>query len=183
MTFCTVSSGQPMKFPAAMALSHVDLTGYPHTACIHLIPCSVDGRSYTLPAISSALRFFLDGFSGCHCPRFWMSGMRYRPCSSLTPTKSGALVHRISTSVSLWTVTPVLVKMEMVPSSAVFPTLMSDVGKSLNVSARDARSDNCVKGSFVTFSALHISPFATITRLVDFRRIGNPAAFLSFSLT
>ena len=31
-----------MKFPAAMALSHVDLTGYPHTACIHLIPCSDD---------------------------------------------------------------------------------------------------------------------------------------------
>ena len=59
-----------MKFPAAMALSHVDLTGYLHTACIHFIPCSVDGRLYTLFAFSSACRAFLDGVLGCHCPLF-----------------------------------------------------------------------------------------------------------------
>ena len=171
-----------MKFPAAMALIHVDLTGYPHTACIHLMPCSVDGKSYTFPAISSALRFVFDGVSGCHCPLFWVSGIRYRPCSSRTPMNMGAFLHRISTSVSLCTVTPFLVKMDMVPSSAVFPTLMSDDGKSLKVSALDARSDNCGNGSCVTFDALHISPFATLTLLVDFRKIGIPAAFLSFSL-
>ena len=33
-----------MNFPAEMALSHIDLTEYPYTACIHFIPCSVDGR-------------------------------------------------------------------------------------------------------------------------------------------
>ncbi len=66
-----------MKFPAAMALSHVDFTGYPHTACIHFIPCSVDGRSYTLFAFSSVCRALLVGVLGCHCPLFWMSGMRF----------------------------------------------------------------------------------------------------------
>ncbi len=59
-----------MKFLAAMALSHVDLTGYPHTACIHFIPCSVDGRLYTLFAFSSECQAFLDGVLGCHCPLF-----------------------------------------------------------------------------------------------------------------
>ena len=59
-----------MKFPAAMALSYVDLTGYLHTACIHFIPCSVDGRLYTLLACSSACCAFLDGVLGCHCPLF-----------------------------------------------------------------------------------------------------------------
>jgi hypothetical protein len=73
--------------------------------------------------------------------------------------------------------------MEIVPSSAVFPTLMSDVGKPLKVSALDARSDNCGNGSRVTFDALHVSPFATLTLLVDFRKIGIPAAFQSFSIT
>ena len=124
-----------MKFPAAMALSHVDLTGYLHTACIHFIPCSVDGRSYTLLAFSRACRAFLDGVRGCHCPLFWMSGMRYCPCFSCTPMRTGAPLHLMSTSVSLCTVTPVLVKMEMVPSSEFFPMLSSDVGKLVNVSA------------------------------------------------
>ena len=40
-----------------------------------------------------------------------------------------------STSCSLWMVTPSLVKMEMVLSSAVFLTHMREVGKSLNESA------------------------------------------------
>ena len=41
----TVSNGHPMKLPAWTALIQVDFTGYPHTACIHLMACSVDGKS------------------------------------------------------------------------------------------------------------------------------------------
>ena len=85
-----------MKFPAAMSLSHVDFTGYPHTACIHFIPYSVDGKSYTLFAFSSACRALLDGVIGFHRPLFWMSGMRYCPCSSRTPMSSVAPLHLMS---------------------------------------------------------------------------------------
>jgi len=74
---------------------------------------------------------------------------------------SGAPLHLMSTSVSLCTVTPVFVKMDMVLSSEVFPTLISEVGKLVNVSAVVARFDNCGKGSRVTFFALHLPPFAT----------------------
>jgi hypothetical protein len=31
--------------PTFIALSQVNLTGYPHTACIHLMACSMDGKS------------------------------------------------------------------------------------------------------------------------------------------
>ena len=75
----------------------------------------------------------------------------------------GAPLHLMSTSVSLCTVTPVLVKREMVPSSEVFPFFISDVGKLVNVSACVARFDNCGNGSQLTFFALHVSPFATPT--------------------
>ena len=68
--------------------------------------------------------------------------MRYRPCLSRTPMSSGAPFHMMSTSVSLCTVTPVLVKIEMVPLSEVFLTLINDVGKLVNVSACVARVDN-----------------------------------------
>jgi hypothetical protein len=74
---------------------------------------------------------------------------------------SGAPLHLMSTSVSLCTVTPVFVKIDMVPSSDVFPTLINDVGKFVNVSAVVARFDNCGKGSQVTCFALHVLPFAT----------------------
>ena len=109
--------------------------------------------------------------------------MQYHPCSSRTPISSGAPLHLISTSSSLCTVTPVLVNMEMVPSSEVFPTLISDVGKLVNVSAVVARFDSCGKGSRVTFFALHVSPFATPTFLYDERKMGIHASFLSSSLT
>ena len=52
---------------------------------------------------------------------------------------SGAPLHLMSTSVFLCTVTPVFVNMKMVPLSEVFPTLISDVGKLVNVSAVVAR--------------------------------------------
>ena len=182
-TFRMLRSGHPMKFHAAMALSPVDLTGYPHTACIHFIPCSVGSRLYTLLALSSVCCEFLDGVLGCHCPLFWMSGMWYRPCSSRTPMSIGALLHLMSTSVSLCTVTPVLVKMEMVPLSEVFPMLINDVGKSVNVSACVPRFDNCGKRSRVTCFALHVLPFATPTFLLDERKMGIHTSFLLSSLT
>ena len=96
---------------------------------------------------------------------------------------SGALSHLMSTSVSLCTVTPVLVKMNMVPTLEVFPTLVNDVGKLVNVSAVVARFDNCGKGSCVTFFALHVSPFATPTFLFDERKMGIHASFLLPLLT
>ena len=78
--------------------------------------------------------------------------------------------------------TPSLVKIDIVPSSAVFPTLIRDVGNSLNVSACLAFGDNDGKGKLVTCFPLLFSPFATMTRLVDGRNIGRRAASLSFSL-
>ncbi len=96
---------------------------------------------------------------------------------------SGAPLHLISTSFSLCTVTPVLVNMEMVPSSEVFPTLISDVGKLVNVSAVVARFDNCGKRIRVTFFALHVFPFATPTFLFDERKMGMHASFLLSLLT
>ena len=96
---------------------------------------------------------------------------------------SGVPLHLISTSVSLCTVTPFLVKIEMVPFLEVFPTLIKDVGKVVNVSAVVARFDNCGKGSCVTFFALHVSPFATPTYLLDEHKMGIHASFLSSFLT
>ncbi len=96
---------------------------------------------------------------------------------------SGAPLHLISTSSSLCTVTLVLVNMEKVPSSEVFPTLISDVGKLANVSAVVSRFDSCGKGSRVTFFALHVSPFATPTFLFDERKMGIHASFPSSLLT
>ena len=171
-----------MKFSAAMALSHVDLTGYPHTACIHYIPCSEEGIPYTLLAFSREFCVFLDGVLGCHCPLFWMSGMRYCPCLSCTLMSSGAPLHLMSTSVSLCTVTPVLVKMEMVTSLEVFPTFINDVGKLVAVSAFVARIDNW-KGSCVTCFSLHVSSFATLTFLFDEHKMGMHVSFLSSLLT
>ena len=81
--------------------------------------------------------------------------------------KIGSPLCVMSTSSSLFTVTPVFVKMEIVLSSAVLPTLISELGKSLKVSARDAVCDSCQKGSCVTFSALLMLPLATPIHLFD----------------
>ena len=131
-----------MKFPATMALRHVDLTGYPHTACIHFIPCSVDGRLYTLLACNRGCQAFLNKVLGCHCFLFLMSRMQYWQCLLFTPMSIGSPLHLMSACVSLCRVTPVLVKIEMVLSLEVFPTLIIDVGKLVNVSACVARFDN-----------------------------------------
>ena len=145
--------------------------------------CSVEGRLYTLLAFNRACCAFLDGVLDCHCPLFWMIGIWYRPCSTRTPMSIGAPLHLMSTSVSLCTVTLVLMKMEMVSLSEVLSTLINDVGKLVNVSACVARFDKCGKGSQVTCFALHVLPFATPTFLLDERRMGIHASFLSSLLT
>ena len=89
----------------------------------------------------------------------------------------------MSTSVSLCTLTLVLVKMEMVPLLEVFPALINDVGKLVNVSACVARFDNCGKGSWVTCFALHVLLLASPTLLLDERKMGIHAYFLSSSLS
>ena len=109
--------------------------------------------------------------------------MRYHPCLSRTPMTSDAPLHLMSTSVSLCTVTLVFVNMEMVLLLEVFSTLISNVGKLVNVSAVVARFDNCGKGICVTFFALHVPPFATLTVLFDGRRMGILAFFLLSLLT
>ena len=80
---------------------------------------------------------------------------------SNTPTRIGSPLQVISTSVSLCTVTPSLVKIEIVPSSAVLPTLIKDVGKSLKESACAALLDSRWIGSLVTYAALLVLPLAT----------------------
>ena len=116
----------PNKFPALMALSQVDLMGYLQMVCIHLMACLIDGKSYTLFACLT----FAHGCFGCHCPFCCGRGMRYLPCSSLTPMSSGLSWHVMRTSFPLCTVTLSLVKIKIVSSSAVSSTLTNDVGKS-----------------------------------------------------
>lgn len=116
--------------------------------------CSINGRSYTLLACRSfsVIRFFVG--RGYHLPLCCINGMQYLPCSSRTPIKIGVPLHVMSTSSSLCTVTPSFVKMDIVQSSAVFPTLISELGKSPNVSASVALADKLLKkGSLVTCCA------------------------------
>ncbi len=61
----------------------------------------------------------------------------------------GLPLHVMSTSSSLNTVTPVLVKTDMVPLSEVLPTLISNVGKFWKVSACLAHADSLWNGSQV----------------------------------
>ena len=93
---------------------------------------------------------------------------------------SGLFLHVMSTSFLLCTVTPSLVNIDTVSLLAVFPTLIRDVGKSLNLSACLDFDDSNGKGKLVTCFPLLFSPLATMTRLVDGRNIGWRAASLSF---
>ena len=72
--------------------------------------------------------------------------------------------------------------MDIVPSSAVLPTLINDVGKLSKVSAWLAFDDNCWNGSCVTCLALLLPPLATPTRSVERFRVGSFAAIRSLSL-
>ncbi len=67
------------------------------------------------------------------------------------------------------------VKTKTVLSSDVLPTLIRDVGKSWNVSACLNCADSFQKGSWVTYLALLVLPFATPTCRVEGLRIGRPA--------
>ena len=174
MIFFSVSSGHPTKFPALAALHHVDLTGYPQTACIHFIACLMDGRSYTLFACRRACRAFLDGFRGCHCPLCCTKGMRYLPLSSRMLINISSPLHVMSTSCSLCTVTHSFVNIDIVPLSDVLPTLISELGKWTNESALAARSDSCLNGRRLTCRAVLVPPLATPTCFVDGRMIGRP---------
>ena len=131
-----------------MAAIHVDLTGQPHTVCIYLIACSVEGKLYMLLACRSMHLDFLVGLCGCQLPRCWTNGMRYLSLLSHVPISIGFHLHMMKTSFSLWTVTPSFVKTEMVHVLDVFPTLMRECGKSSKVSASAAL--NGYLGSVIT---------------------------------
>ena len=87
----------------------------------------------------------------------------------------GSPLHVIRTSSSLKTLMPSFVNTKTVPSSAVLPMLIRDVGKSWNVSACLDCADSFQKGSWVTYLALLVPPFATLTCRVEGLRIGRPA--------
>ena len=73
-------------------------------------------------------------------------------------------------------------KINILPSLAVFPTLIRDVGNFLNVSACSASDDNNGNGKLVTCWHLLFSPLATMTRFVDGSKMSRRAASLSVSL-
>jgi hypothetical protein len=96
--------------------------------------------------------------------------------------RSGLLLHVMSTSCLLCTVTPSLVKIDIVTSSAVLPTLIREVGNSLKVYACLAFVDKAGKGRPVTCWPLLFSLFATMLCLVDGLKMGRRAASLTFLL-
>ena len=75
----------------------------------------------------------------------------------------GFLWHVMSTSSSLYTVTPSLVKMDTLPLSDVLPTLISDVGNYVNMPASAALLENCGNCSVVTYLPLQALPLDTTT--------------------
>jgi len=85
---------------------------------------------------------------------------------------SGLFLHVISMSFLLCTVTPSMVNIDILPLSAVFPTLIRDVGNLLNMSACFTFGDIDGKGKLVTCCPLLFSLLATMSRLVDGRSIG-----------
>jgi len=76
-------------------------------------------------------------------------------------------LHVMSTSCSLCTVTPSFVKIDIVPSSDILPTLISELGKSSNESVLAARSDSCLNGRRLTCLAVVVPLLATPTCFVD----------------
>jgi len=92
------------------------------------------------------------------CRRLGNKTTRRHPTyvAKLTPINIGSPLHVMSTSSSLYTVTPSFVNTDMVPSSAVCGlshTHYDDV-KSLNVSASVALADSFWNGNFVTYVGL-----------------------------
>ena len=91
-------------------------------------------------------------------------------------------LHVMRTSVSLCTLTPSMVNTEMVPVSDVWPTLMSEWGKSLNVSASVILGSRCGMGNVVTLEPRLTLQLATHTRFLERRKMGRPAVFRSHLL-
>ena len=75
--------------------------------------------------------------------------------------------------------TLLFVKMDIVPSLAVLPTLINECGNSVNVLAVLADLDSDWNRSCVVNFSLHISPLATLTFLLGLRRIGSFACLRS----
>ena len=73
-------------------------------------------------------------------------------------------------------------KIEIVPLSAVLPTLMSEVGKSLKESACAVVGDKALKGSVGTWVMVLLAPFATRTHVEEAHRMGSFAAARSHLL-
>ena len=86
----------------------------------------------------------------------------------------------MSTSYSLYIVTPFLLKMDTLPSSTVLTTLISDVGNYSNVSVSDALLESYGNGSILTDLPLKAPPLATPTFLSDIFNIGRPNFFCPF---
>ena len=170
-----------MKLPALIAFSHVDFTGYPHTACIHLIACSVEGKSYTLLACSNACLAFFDGVVVAIGLAFVLMVFDTVHVHHVYQLIVVSPLHLIRTSSSLNTDTPSLLKIDTVLSSANFPTLINDDGHVLKESAVVAVVDNCGNGSVVLYLPCTTSPFATPTLFLDCFSIGKCNCFLSFS--
>jgi hypothetical protein len=126
-------------------------------------------------ACHSAFHACLDGHRGCQCPCCCINGIWYCPWLSWVLMRIGSPLHVMRMSSSSNTLTPSFVKTKTVPSSDVLPTLIRDVGKSWKVSACLNCADSFQKGSWVTYLALLVPPFATPTCHVEGLRIGRPA--------
>jgi hypothetical protein len=87
----------------------------------------------------------------------------------------GSPLHVTRTSSSVNMFSPSFAKTKTVLSSNVLPMLIRDVGKSWNVSACLNPADSFQKGSWVTYLALLVPPFATPTHRVEGLGIGRPA--------
>ena len=73
-------------------------------------------------------------------------------------------------------------KTEIVPSSAVLPTLKREVGQSVKESAFFACLDRSGIGISFAFTPELVLPLATPTIFVECRIIGRPACLRSLSL-
>ena len=70
--------------------------------------------------------------------------------------------------------------MDTLPLSDIFPTLISDVGDSSNVSAFAVLLESCGNGSVVTYLLLQVPSLATPNFLADTHNICRHNVFLSF---
>ena len=112
----------------------------------------------------------------------YTKGMQYQPLSSRMPINTGSSLHVMSTSYSLCTVISSFMNIDIVSSSDILPTLISELGKLSNESALAARSDSCLNGRQLMCRAVLVPPLATPTCFVDGRMIGRPTLLRSRSL-